>query len=202
MVQPHDPAKQVTHGSSSRHGGFDASADLRLAEDCRSGDLAAYERLYSLHGPRLKSVAANLLGSVSDAEDVVQEVLLKVYRGISSFRGQSSFSTWIYRILLNCCHDLNRRGFRRHEISEEELAPETREASVKGTDIPLRMTLESHLAGLPPRQREVFILYEVEGFKHSEIAAMLNISEASSKNILFEGKQRLRRLLLEAERPT
>ena len=202
MVQPHDLAKQATHASSARLEESDAGADLRLAEDCRSGDLAAYERLYNLHGPRLKSVAANLLGNVSDAEDVVQEVFLRVYRSIGGFKGQSSFSTWVYRILLNCCHDLQRRGFRRHETSEEDLAHETREASVKGADIPLRMTLELHLAGLPHRQREVFILYEVEGFKHSEIAAMLNISEASSKNILFEGKQRLRRLLLKEGRPS
>jgi RNA polymerase sigma-70 factor (ECF subfamily) len=179
-----------------------ASDDVRLAEACRGGGMAAYEHLYQLHGPRMKSIAMNMLGNISDAEDVVQEVFLKVYRGIGSFRGQSSFSTWIYRILVNCCRDLQRRGFRKHETSEEDLAPDARDVPVKASDHALRMTLESYVARLPQRQREVFVLFDVEGFKHSEIATMLEISEASSKNILFEAKQTLRRLLLKAERPS
>lgn len=202
MVQPDDLAKPATPSSARLHSEPEASVDLRLADACREGGMSAYEQLYQLHGPRMKSIAMNMLGNVSDAEDVVQEVFLKVYRGIGSFRGQSSFSTWIFRILLNCCRDVQRRGFRQHETSEEDLAPEAREVPVKASDHALRMTLESYIARLPQKQREVFVLFDVEGFKHSEIATMLEISEASSKNILFEAKQTLRRLLLKAERPS
>ncbi len=202
LVQPDDLAKPATQPSASLHREFDAVADLRLAEACRDGQISAFEKLYLQHGVRMKSAAMNLLGNMSDAEDVVQEVFLKVYRGIKSFRGHSSFSTWIYRILINCCRDLQRRGFRRHETFEEELNPEGREVSVKSPDLALRMTLDKYLARLPGRQREVFVLFEVEGFRHSEIAVMLDISEASSKNLLFEAKQTLRQRLMNAERPS
>jgi RNA polymerase sigma-70 factor, ECF subfamily len=202
LVQPNDLAKPATQTSARPRDEAVASAELRLVDGCRSGQLAAFEELYRLHGPRMKSIAMNMLGNISDAEDVVQEVFLKVYRGIRSFRGQSAFSTWVYRILMNACRDSQRRGFRRHETSEEELAPESREAPAPSPDHALRMTLEKHMARMPDKQREVFVLFDVEGFRHSEIAEMLSITEASSKNILFEARQSLRRLLLRTEKKT
>jgi RNA polymerase sigma-70 factor (ECF subfamily) len=82
--------------------------DAALAAACRAGDLRAYERFYALHGTRMKNLARNVLGSSADADDAVQETFLKVQRGISSFRGQSSFVTWTYRILINTCYDVRR----------------------------------------------------------------------------------------------
>src|SRR5713226_1776589 len=76
-----------------------AQGDVALAMRCQSGDLHAYERLYALHGRRMKNLARNLLGNASDAEDAVQETFLKIQRSIGGFRGQSSFATWIFRIL-------------------------------------------------------------------------------------------------------
>lgn len=195
MRQPDDLAKPVTQTGAEVRADRSASGDLGLADACRGGDLSAYETLYHLHSARLKSTALSLLGNVTDAEDAVQEAFLKVYRSIGSFKGQSSFSTWIYRILLNCCRDAYRRKSRRQETPEQELEPERQGAAVAATDHPLRLALESCLTHLSRAQREVFVLFEVEGFKHSEIAAMLNISEASSKNMLYEAKQHLRRLL-------
>jgi len=126
---------------------------------------------------------------------------LKVYRGIGSFRGQSSFSTWIYRILLNSCYDMRRRKLRRQETPEpvregEEETP--LEIPGPAHDHPMRLVLETCVAQLRQKQREVFLLFEVEGFRHSEIAGMLNISETSSKNILYQAKRQLRRLLTES----
>lgn len=174
-----------------------SNEDLQLAEDCRSGNLAAYEKLYEAHSARLKSIAVNMLGNITDAEDAVQEAFLKVYRGIGGFRGQSSFSTWIYRILLNCCYDAQRRKRREPEPSPPEREAE-RPPEIPGpaSDHSLRLALEACLARLNPKYRAVFLLFEVEGLTHSEIAAVLNVSEASSKNLLFEAKQQLRRLLL------
>ena len=148
-----------------------------------------------------ESVALNILGNVTDAEDAVQEAFLKAYRNLHGFRGQSSFFTWVYRILLNCCYDVRRRKVRRPEQEMSEAQPGAmekkgrEEGAVAPVDHPLRLALERCLANLGTRQREVFVLFEVEGFKHAEIAAMLKISETNSKNILFEAKRSLRRLL-------
>ena len=174
--------------------------DTALAAACRSGDLRAYERLYALHGARMKNLARNILGSATDAEDAVQETFLKVQRGIASFRGQSSFVTWTFRILVNTCHDARRSRLRKKEVAaydEQQRAdaaprPEPR-ASVAHPS--LRLALERALAKLTRHQRDVFLLYEVEGFRHAEISSMLEISEAASKNTLFQAKKNLRQML-------
>lgn len=182
-----------------------AVRDLELAAACRRGSLEAFEQLYREHGARMKSIAFNLLGNPSDAEDAVQEVFLKAYRGIGGFKGQSAFSTWIYRILVNCCYDLGRRKSRRQEASEPEPDAE-RELEAWDTvagpvaDHPLRLALESCLKRLSPKHRQVFVLFEIEGFKHSEIAEMLEISETLSKNRVYEAKQQLRQWLSSEKR--
>jgi RNA polymerase sigma-70 factor, ECF subfamily len=189
---------ETTRPSAPELGGAGTSTeDAALATACRAGDLAAYERLYQLHGARMKSLARHLLGSRLDAEDAVQDTFLKIQRAISSYRGQSAFSTWAYRILVNSCHDLRRRRVRRREISDAE--PESGEPVPEprgpGAHPALRMALERALGELPGRQHEIFLLYEVEGFAHAEIAAMLNVSEAVSKNTLFQAKKTLRQML-------
>jgi RNA polymerase sigma-70 factor, ECF subfamily len=170
--------------------------DAVLAAGCLSGDLRAYERLYAMHGTRMKNLARNLLGNPMDAEDAVQETFLKVQRSIAGFRGQSSFVTWTYRILINTCYDARRSRLRKKEIANDESSesprPEPR-ASVAHPS--LRMALERALASLTRHQRDVFLLYEVEGFRHAEIAGMLEITETASKNTLFQAKKNLRQLL-------
>src|SRR5215475_7799874 len=104
--------------------------DAALAAACQAGDLRAYERLYTLHGAKMKNLARNVLGSAVDAEDAVQETFLKVQRSIATFRGQSSFVTWTYRILINTCYDARRSRLRKKEVanddSEETPRPEPR----------------------------------------------------------------------------
>jgi len=171
--------------------------DAALAAACLAGDLFAYERLYQWQGARMKNLARNLLGTTSDAEDAVQETFLKIQRSIASFRGQSAFVTWTFRILVNTCHDMRRSRFRRKEQSHEEpedmpKRPEPRAASAHPA---LRLAVERALTELTQHQRDVFLLYEVEGFRHAEIAAMLEISETASKNTLFQAKKNLRQML-------
>jgi RNA polymerase sigma-70 factor, ECF subfamily len=172
------------------------SEDAELAERCRGGDLGGYERLYALHGARMKNVARNLLGTTVDAEDAVQETFLKVQRSIAGFRGQSSFVTWAYRILINTCYDARRSRVRKKEVanddSEDSPRPGPRAA---GSHPTLKMALERALAELTKHQRDVFLLYEVEGFHHAEIAGMLDITETASKNTLFQAKRNLRQVL-------
>ena len=172
------------------------SEDAELAERCRTGDLAGYERLYALHGARMKNVARNLLGNPIDAEDAVQETFLKVQRSIAGFRGQSSFVTWTYRILINTCYDARRSRVRKKEVQNDDTEDSPMmEPRAPGAHPSLRMALERALAGLTKHQRDVFLLYEVEGFHHAEIAGMLEITETASKNTLFQAKKNLRQVL-------
>jgi RNA polymerase sigma-70 factor, ECF subfamily len=177
--------------------------DMQLAAACAAGDLHAYERLYSLHGARMKNLARNILGTTLDAEDAVQETFLKIQRSISSFRGQSSFSTWSFRILVNTCYDLRRSRLRKKEVATEDQSPDDAprpEPRAPGAHPSLRLALERALAKLTRHQRDVFLLYEVEGFRHAEISTMLEISETASKNTLFQAKKNLRQML-EPPRP-
>jgi RNA polymerase sigma-70 factor (ECF subfamily) len=172
--------------------------DSALAAACQAGDLRAYERLFAMQGSRMKNLARNLLGNPLDAEDAVQDTFMKVQRSIGSFRGQSSFVTWTFRILVNTCHDARRKRNRKKEIANEDLVvgeapPVEPRAAVSHPS--LKMALERALAELTRHQRDVFLLYEVEGFRHLEIASMLEITEAASKNTLFQAKKNLRSML-------
>jgi RNA polymerase sigma-70 factor (ECF subfamily) len=171
--------------------------DRALAAACQAGDLHAYERLYRLQGARMRNLARNLLGTQSDAEDAVQETFLKVQRSIASFRGQSSFVTWAFRILVNTCHDLRRSRMRRKEFvpDERENGAMPAEPRAPGGHPSLKLALERAIAELTQHQRDVFLLYEVEGFRHAEIAEMLAITETASKNTLFQAKKNLRQML-------
>jgi RNA polymerase sigma-70 factor, ECF subfamily len=170
-----------------------------LVEECRRGDLSGFEKLYQRHGSRMKSVACNLLENTSDAEDAVQEAFLKVYRSMRFFQGQSSFSTWVYRILVNTCLDMRRKRRGREAPETGRVASETAQMVAPHLNYPLRLTLEELLGKLDGRLRQVFLLFEVEGFQHAEIANILDISEASSKHALFEAKRELRRLLSKSQ---
>jgi RNA polymerase sigma-70 factor, ECF subfamily len=189
--------EQVTAPDAAEAG---RAEDTALAAACRSGDLRGYERLYSRHGARMKNLARNILGSSTDAEDAVQETFLKVQRGIASFRGQSSFVSWIFRILVNTCYDARRSRLRKKEVAaddeqqRDDAAPRP-EPHAAVAHPSLRLALEHALGKLTRHQRDVFLLYEVEGFRHAEISSMLEISEAASKNALFQAKKNLRQML-------
>ena len=164
--------------------------DAELMEACKRGNRRAYERLYELHAGRLKSIAFHLVGSRADAEDAVQETFLKVYRAMEGFEGQSSLATWMCRILINCCYDVLRKQQRQSE------QPVLREVA-SDSKLPLKIALHRALERLNERQRIVFLLFEVEGLRHSEIAAVLQVPEGTSRSWLFEAKRELKRSLME-----
>jgi RNA polymerase sigma-70 factor (ECF subfamily) len=167
-----------------------------LAEGCRRGDIAAYERLYCVQGARMKSLAFNMLGNRSDAEDAVQEAFLKIHRKADQFKGESEFATWVYRVLINACRDLMRRR-RKHAIVSELPSPDAVAAlnPEESRNHALRLTLESSLRKLSERERTVFLLFEVEGFRHCEIAGILEIPEGTSRHLLFEARKALQKSL-------
>jgi RNA polymerase sigma-70 factor (ECF subfamily) len=169
-----------------------ADEDRRLAAACATGDSAAFERIYRLHGERMKSIAFNHLGNVSDAEDAVQETLLKVHRAAKTFTGEAAFSTWMFRILINTCYDALRRRKRRPE--EEAIDDMPVERGTVAVDDAKRITLRNLLGRLTEQRRTVFTLFEIEGLSHAEIASILGISEGNSKWILFSTKKQLQEM--------
>ena len=142
----------------------------------------------------MKSFALNMLGSVTDAEDAVQEAFVRAYRSRASFREGAALATWVYRILINTCYDIGRKRASRKNESDLDADPAIDPTSPAG-DHPLRLTLERALRGLPPIYREVFLLCEVEGYTHREVAAILDIPEGTSKARLFEARRQLRAAL-------
>ena len=170
------------------------SNESELLAACRRREIRAFEQVYLAHGGRLKSLAFQILGNRQDAEDAVQETFLKLYRGIEGFHGQSSIGTWLCRILINACYDLARK--RKREADPQRTS---RPAGPKN-HLPLKVALDDALRRIHPRHRMVFLLFEVEGLKHAEIAAILEVPEGTSKAWLFEAKKELKRMLTEIRR--
>jgi RNA polymerase sigma-70 factor (ECF subfamily) len=167
---------------------YAAEADLLAA--CRRQDIRAFEQLYHAHGARLKSIAYHMLGNRQDAEDAVQETFVKLYKAIAGFHSESSLGTWMCRIAINVCYDLARKRKR-------EQAPEETERAAPGGQPALRAAVNQALRRIHPRHRMVFLLFEVEGLRHAEIASILEIPEGTSKAWLFEAKKELKRMLTE-----
>jgi RNA polymerase sigma-70 factor (ECF subfamily) len=164
--------------------------DLRLARACADGNSDVFAELYRSHSDRMKSIAYNHLGNISDAEDAVQETFLKIHRAAMTYTGEAAFSTWLYRILINTCYDLLRRRQRRIQETSIDDDLSGARASVATDDVK-RIALRKMLNDLPEQRRSVFTLFEIEGMSHAEIAQILDISEGNSKWILFATKKQL-----------
>jgi RNA polymerase sigma factor (sigma-70 family) len=162
--------------------------DRQLAAQCAAGDSLIFEEIYRRYGDRMKSVAWNHLGSIADAEDAVQETFLKIHRAASTYTGEASFGTWVFRILVNTCYDVLRKRKRRVEETPIE---DTLERTAASIDDAKRITLKKLLDELPEQRRSVFTLFEIDGLSHAEIGEVLGISEGNSKWILFETKKDL-----------
>lgn len=175
-----------------------AHADLTLATRCAGGDSAGFEELYRLHAPRLFGLACRMVGR-TDAEDLLQEIFLSAHRKIRLYKGESALGTWLFRLATNLCLDHLRSRANRSAQVTDSLDAEGARPPVGGTGPILgvvdRLDLERALADLPDGCREVFVLYDVEGFEHREVGAMLGISEGTSKSQLHKARMRLRGVL-------
>jgi RNA polymerase sigma factor (sigma-70 family) len=170
----------------------DNPTDAELVEACKRGEIRAFERLYEQYSGRMKSLAFHLLRSRADAEDAVQEAFLKVHRAVRAFEQNSALSTWIFRVLINCCYDAMRK---RQRLGEKPVLADLRTDS----KLPLKVALERALTSLNEKHRLVFLMFEVEGLRHSEIAGILEVPEGTSRAWLFEAKRALKRMLMERE---
>ncbi len=172
----------------------DSFTDLELAAQSAAGDVAAFERLYELHRRRVYSLCLRMLGNAADAEDMTQEVFLQVFRKIGTFRGEAAFTTWLHRLVVNqVLMHWRKQGIRPEETTEEGDMSEV----VRPHPLPVldRIALEQAIRRLPPGYRLVFLLHDVEGYEHEEIAAMLGCSVGTSKSQLHKARLKLRRLL-------
>ena len=174
-------------------------SDHALAQRAASGDLGAFEQLYERHNRRVYSLCLRMTQNVAEAEDLAQEAFIQLFRKIGSFRGESAFTTWLHRLTVNqvLMH------FRKLKVRDEKTTAdgETPDQTVLGTENPDRMpvvdriALDNAIAQLPPGYRTVFVLHDVEGYEHEEIARMLNRSVGTSKSQLHKARLKLRRLL-------
>ena len=169
-----------------------ADADAVDAALAASGDAHAFERLYRRHVNRVNTLVRRLLGE--DAEDVTQEVLIRAWQKLGTFRGESAFGTWLHRLAVNVI--LNRRSTRSRwrkllvEQPEQGFDPPGRPASpAAGLDF------EAAVAQLSPGARQIFVLHDVEGYRHEEIAGMLGLSVGTSKSQLHYARMALRKSL-------
>ncbi len=160
------------------------------AEFAANGDGQAFERLYQRHVDKVHSLARWLL-SRDDVEDVIQDVFVRVWDKLDTFRGRSAFSTWLHRLATNVI--LRRRERTRTEegrLSGPEI--ELERASAVSATPGLKVDIETAVDGLPEGARKVFVLYDIEGYKHEEIAALLGISVGTSRSQLHHARMALR----------
>ena len=182
------------------------AAAIALAQQ---GDSAAFERLYRLHSRRVYSLCLRMVANPVEAEDLTQDAFLQVFRKIGTFRGDSGFSTWLHRLTVNIVL-MRFRKKKRAELSLDE----ARESAGESERPPIdpgeedlnlhglidRVNLRRALEQLPIGYKQMFILHDVQGYEHNEIAAILGCSVGNSKSQLHKARSRLRHLLRESTR--
>ena len=169
----------------------------------QAGDHHAFAQIYSLHKRRIYSLCLRMVGNIAEAEDLTQEAFLQLHRKIATFRGDSAFSTWLHRLAINVVlMQLRKKGLSLISLDEAmEPAPEERPGRSFGAPDPTlsgaidRMALQRAIDDLPAGYRLIFVLHDIEGYEHNEIAAMLECSIGNSKSQLHKARLKLRSAL-------
>jgi RNA polymerase sigma-70 factor, ECF subfamily len=176
---------------------------IRLAQQ---GDAAAFERLYRMHNRRVYSLCLRMLNNTAEAEDLTQEAFLQLFRKIATFRGESAFSTWLHRLSVNVVLMKLRKKSGTESSLDEMTEPDEDGNGPRrdfGTvDLRLsgsidRVNLQRAVEQLPPGYKSVFVLHDVQGYEHNEIAEIMDCSIGNSKSQLHKARMRLRELLQE-----
>lgn len=170
--------------------------DLTLAARCRDGDPDAFEDLYRLHAPRLYGLARRLVGA-NDADDLLQEIFLTAHRKLGQYRGEAALGTWLFRLGTNVCLDHLRSRAARDARARTTIDDDVESGVGAGPILAVidRLDLERAIDTLPTGARTVFVLHDVEGLEHHDVAELLGISEGTSKSQLHKARMRLRRCL-------
>jgi RNA polymerase sigma-70 factor (ECF subfamily) len=179
---------------------------IRLAQQ---GDASAFEHIYRLHSRRVYALCLRMVGNPAEAEDLTQDAFLQLFRKIGTFRGESAFSTWLHRLSVNVVLMKLRKKTLPETSLEESTDPEDEangpRREIGAPDLLLtgsidRVHLERAIEQLPPGYRQVFVLHDVQGFEHNEIAGLMDCSVGNSKSQLHKARMRLRELLQETLR--
>ena len=181
-------------------------SDSDLIKRAKQGDASAFAVLFHKHKARVYSVCLGLTNNTAEAEDLTQDAFLQAFRKLSTFRGDSALSTWLYRIAVNAVLMRFRKKTLRQISLDEPCNPDTRfvrreygskDACLTGSVD--RIALTRAIGELPDGYRTVFLLHEVEGYEHKEIAELLDCSVGTSKSQLHKAKLRIREILLQAD---
>lgn len=182
-----------------------STSDLILTKAAANGDMIAFEEIYQRHHRRVYSICLRMLQNTTEAEDLTQDVFIQLYRKIGSFRGDSAFTTWLHRLTVNqVLMHFRKRNVKFEKTTEEG---ETPVQIVGGTENPRKMpivdkiALENAIEQLPDGYRNVFVLHDVEGYEHEEVARILGCSVGTSKSQLHKARLKLRKLLKKKANP-
>lgn len=176
--------------------------DYRLLNLAANGDSLAFEKLVVPHEKMMYSLALRLCQNKEDAEDCLQDAMIRVYKSLSSFRGDSAFSTWLYRIVTNTCLDSHRRKKHRYSESLDDLSQEgwnapdtgmTPEESAVNSD--LRRALNEAIENLPGDIRAAVVLRDIQGFSYEDVSSILGINIGTVKSRLSRGREKIRSYL-------
>jgi RNA polymerase sigma-70 factor (ECF subfamily) len=186
----------------SAHATARLNTEPYLIHQARNGDANAFAVLYETHKPRIQAVCLRMTNNVTEAEDLAQDAFIHVFRKISTFRGDSAFSTWIHRVTVNTVlMHFRRKGKRQvsfdhpHPQDSDRPRPEYGLVDERLAACADRLALVRAIEELPPGYRTIFILHQVKGYEHKEIARRLHCSIGNSKSQLHKAKLRLREIL-------
>jgi RNA polymerase sigma-70 factor (ECF subfamily) len=184
----------------------DRLTEAQAIERAKQGDAEAFETLYNLHKRRVYSLCLRMTANTAAAEDLTQEAFLQLFRKIATFRGESAFSTWLHRMAVNVVlMQLRKKGLSlvplEDTVDSEEETPrkELGAADAKLAGSVDRLQLNRAIDALPPGYKSIFVLHDVEGYEHNEIAAMVGCSIGNSKSQLHKARLKLRELLKTAK---
>jgi RNA polymerase sigma-70 factor, ECF subfamily len=166
-------------------------SDVALAA---AGDREAFERLYRANSGRVFALCIRMVGDRSNAEELTQDVFVRAWGKLSQFRGDASFSTWLHRLAVNVVLEDRRATMRRIARVEPTNDPATMERVARSTTNDERMDIEAAIAALPEKTRHVFVLHDIEGYRHEEISRLTGAAQGTVRAQLF----RARRMLMEA----
>jgi len=177
-------------------------SEAEAIEKAKQGDAQAFEVLYNLHKRRVYSLCLRMTANAAEAEDLTQEAFLQLYRKIATFRGESAFSTWLHRLAVNVVlMRLRKKGLSVVPLEETtETEEETPKKDLGAEDARLaasidRLQLQRAIERLPPGYRSIFVLHDVEGYEHNEIAEIVGCSIGNSKSQLHKARLKLREFL-------
>jgi len=203
-----EPAAEIPERAlPAPDGGQENTSEAQLVARAQQGDEKAFATLFEFYNRRVYSLCLRMTRSAVEAEDLTQDALL-FFRKLPTFRGESTLATWLHRIVVNVVlMHLRKKRLQLVPLDEAEPGEHTPKRQY-GTpdrrlgDCPVRVTLERAISGLPSGYRSIFVLHDVHGYEHAEIAAMIGCSPGNSKSQLHKARLKLRLLLRSAEAKT